>query len=71
MSPRRLAAKQGQRQYTGKPCKACGETLRYTSNAGCVACQIKNSRVSNKLIQVELSSRLNGSHIQGSVKGAK
>ena len=64
MSPRRKAAQHGQRHYTGKPCKACGETLRYTSNAGCVACQISSSRASSKVIQIELSSRLNGSHVE-------
>lgn len=46
MSPRRKAAMQGQRQYEGKPCKACGATLRYTSNAGCVECQKATSRAS-------------------------
>ena len=40
-SPRIEAAKNGQRKYTGKPCKACGETLRYTINAACVACTNK------------------------------
>lgn len=69
MSPRRKAAQQGQRQYTGKPCKACGETLRYTSNAGCVACQISSSRASSQAIQIELASRLNGSHIEDKTGG--
>ncbi len=40
-SPRIQAARQGQRKYTGKPCKACGETLRYTINSACVACTNK------------------------------
>jgi hypothetical protein len=40
-SPRIQAAKNGQRKYTGKPCKACGETLRYTINSACVACTNK------------------------------
>lgn len=26
-------------QYDGKPCKVCGETLRYKSNKRCVACK--------------------------------
>lgn len=64
MSPRRKAAQQGSRHYTGKPCKACGETLRYTSNAGCVSCQISTSRASAKVIQFTLASRLNASHIE-------
>lgn len=37
-SPRILAAKAGQRKYTGKPCKTCGATLRYTVSCACVAC---------------------------------
>ncbi len=40
-SPRIQAAKRGERKYTGKPCKTCGETLRYTINAACVACTNK------------------------------
>lgn len=40
-SPRIEAAKKGEKRYQGKPCKACGETLRYTINSGCVACTAK------------------------------
>ncbi len=40
-SPRIQAAKRGERKYTGKPCKTCGETLRYPINAACVACTNK------------------------------
>ena len=40
-SPRIEAAQKGERRYTGKPCKACGETLRYTINSACVACALK------------------------------
>ncbi len=40
-SPRIQAAKRGERKYTGKACKTCGETLRYTINAACVACTNK------------------------------
>lgn len=25
--------------FIGKPCKKCGETLRYARDKGCVACQ--------------------------------
>jgi len=42
-SPRIEAARQGQRKYTGKPCKTCGETEKYVINAACVACT-KNSK---------------------------
>jgi len=69
MSPRRKAAKHGERHYTGKPCKACGNKVRYTSNAGCVQCQISSSRASSQAIQIELASRLNGSHIEDKTGG--
>ena len=35
------------RKYTGKPCKACGETEKYVINAACVACT-KNSKSANE-----------------------
>ena len=69
MSLRRKAAQHGQRHYTGKPCRACGGTLRYTSNAGCVSCQIKKSGLSNKAIQIELASRLSDSADKDSTGG--
>ena len=40
-SPRLEAAKNGERRYQGKPCKKCGDTLRYTINSACVACTLK------------------------------
>ena len=40
-SPRIQAARKGERKYQGKPCKKCGETLRYTINSACVACTLK------------------------------
>lgn len=40
-SPRVIAARNGDRKYTGKPCKACGCTERYTSTAACIVCQKK------------------------------
>jgi hypothetical protein len=40
-SPRLEAAKNGEKRYQGKPCKACGQTLRYTINSACVACTLK------------------------------
>ena len=35
---RREAIEKGENQYHGKPCKSCGDTLKYVSNWGCVAC---------------------------------
>jgi hypothetical protein len=46
-SPRIEAARLGQRKYTGKPCKACGETEKYVINAACVACT-KNAKTANE-----------------------
>lgn len=45
-SPRMEAARQGQRKYTGKPCKVCGCTERYVTNAGCVEC-VKKSKAAS------------------------
>jgi uncharacterized OB-fold protein len=58
-SPRIQAAKQGQRKYTGKPCKACGETLRYTINSACVACtnRAKEKDASNIKTLLEQAER--------------
>lgn len=50
-SPRIIAAKAGQRKYTGKPCKACGATLRYTINSGCVACTLKAREQDSKNVR--------------------
>ena len=33
------AAEAGRSRYLGRPCKQCGAKVRYTANAGCVACQ--------------------------------
>jgi hypothetical protein len=50
-SPRIEAARQGQRKYTGKPCKACGGTERYVINAGCVECTKKSKSASESKIR--------------------
>ena len=54
-TPRFQAAKNGQRRYVGKTCRACGETLRYTINAACVACTNKNKIKSNDIIRTLLA----------------
>lgn len=52
-SPRIDAAFKGERKYTGKPCKVCGNTERYVSNAGCVECVKKSKTASeNKLREI-------------------
>jgi hypothetical protein len=43
MHPRQIASEKGEKFYQGKPCKKCGNTLRYTSMTGCVNCTKQNS----------------------------
>jgi uncharacterized Zn finger protein (UPF0148 family) len=43
MHPRQIASEKGEKFYQGKPCKKCGNTLRYTSMTGCVNCTKENS----------------------------
>jgi len=50
-SPRIQAAREGQRRYTGKPCKVCGETEKYVINAACVACTKKAKSASENKIR--------------------
>ncbi len=51
MNPRLKAASKRQKLYQGSPCKHCGETTRYTSSSGCVACQRKTSGATNAKIR--------------------
>jgi hypothetical protein len=46
--PRQYAIENNQSTYNGKPCKKCGNTLRYTSMTGCVSCTRENSSFRNK-----------------------
>lgn len=48
MTPRMQAAERGQNKYDGKPCKACGATLKWTVNATCVACSTEKAKEGNK-----------------------
>jgi hypothetical protein len=43
MHPRQISAEKGEKFYCGKPCKKCGNDLRYTSMTGCVNCTKENS----------------------------
>ena len=43
MHPRQIATENGEKFYQGKPCKKCGNSLRYTSMTGCVNCTKQNS----------------------------
>ena len=44
MSERMEAAKRGETHYEGGQCGKCGNRLRYTSNATCVACSKEASK---------------------------
>ena len=46
--PRQIAIDNNESTYHGKPCKKCGNTLRYTSMTGCVSCTKENSSIRNK-----------------------
>lgn len=35
---REIAAHKGESTYTGRPCKVCSNTIKYTLNAGCTHC---------------------------------
>lgn len=50
-SPRIIAARNGERKYTGKACKACGETEKYVINAACVACTKKAREETTKRVK--------------------
>jgi hypothetical protein len=43
MHPRQIATEKGEKYYQGRPCKKCGNKLRYTSMTGCVSCTKENS----------------------------
>lgn len=59
-SPRIEAARKGERKYTGKPCKVCGNTERYVINAGCVECTKKSKTQSQSKIKELLSEAEGG-----------
>lgn len=43
--PTRAQAKeQGAKIYTGRPCKKCGGTTRYTASGNCKACDMERLR---------------------------
>lgn len=50
MHPREIAARKGERFYSGGSCKNCGATKRHTINASCIAC-------SNKLAKINVTKR--------------
>lgn len=46
LSPRFIAARDGERFYLGNPCKNCRGVERYTSTGNCRVCQMKSTRLS-------------------------
>lgn len=48
MTPRLLAAKNGENKYIGSACKNCGSTSKWTINASCVQCSNERARESVK-----------------------
>lgn len=51
MSQRLEFAKAGMKHYHGKPCKNCGETLRFVISADCVSCNRKRSLANSKKVR--------------------
>ena len=43
----------GDKTYEGSACKACGETTRYTSSGGCVACLKGNQKAMREALARE------------------
>ena len=41
---RKEAIEKGETQYHGKPCKTCGDTLKYVSGYNCVACTTQRTK---------------------------
>lgn len=50
-TPRRAAAMQGKTIYEGRPCRACGGILRYTSSDNCIPCSKTSSSKRHKEIR--------------------
>lgn len=58
MHPRQKAAEHGETTYDGKPCKNCGNTLRYTLNASCCHCANEQSKVRVAARRAEIKTLL-------------
>ena len=62
-TPRKAAALQGKTIYEGRPCKACGGILRYTSSNNCIRCSKASSskrhiEIRDLLAQARASARV-------------
>ncbi len=44
-------AKKGEVHYQGRPCRKCGETLRYICSSNCVACAVSRSQRRHETIR--------------------
>lgn len=48
------AAKEGKKQYEGRECRKCGNTVRYVVSDGCVACLKENTYRHRNKVREEL-----------------
>lgn len=46
--PQAEARAKGELHFEGTPCKACGQKIRYTSNAKCISCSRKHWQLAKK-----------------------
>mgnify|MGYP003334960089 CR=1 FL=1 len=53
-STREKAAQKGDPKYHGAPCKKCGGTERYTSNAACVECTKRVAQANTDRLRQQL-----------------
>lgn len=59
-SARLEAAALGRTHYEGRPCAACGETLRYTVSRNCVACTKVNAEKDRRRIRTLMAKAKSG-----------
>jgi len=50
-SPRWIAARAGEKRFTGNPCKHCGAAIRFTSSGACVVCANNRAKARNDQIR--------------------
>lgn len=60
LTPRFVAAQNGQSHYEGSPCRKCGGTLRYTVSCNCVACANKGTNATHAKIREILRNAKKG-----------
>ncbi len=68
MTPRMQAAERGLNKYDGKPCKACGATVKWTVNATCVPCSTEKAKEGNKRHREAIKGLMQLARLKGSGK---